>query len=156
MFSNFEILVFYVIYKCYQHSMSVSHMALSGYGTRILWYILKLNHSQLIYLGYLIYIYIYIYTHECVCVCVNWNTERLISIRFSVEINNQTSNQKKSVPYFSFFFFFFRCSYKKVCRSELEARHFLQRYDPMIFEVLSYVYTNNRPTKLSGLLPCEN
>lgn len=48
------------------------------------------------------------------------------------------------------------CANKQVCRTELQARQFLQRYDPMIFEVLSYVYTNKQPRKLSGIVPCEN
>lgn len=40
------------------------------------------------------------------------------------------------------------------CSSETEARAWLQRKDPLLYEVLSYVYTNNRPTLSSGLSVC--
>ncbi|XP_076465512.1 uncharacterized protein LOC143297193 [Babylonia areolata] len=40
------------------------------------------------------------------------------------------------------------------CRTEMEARHHIQQQDPKLYQLLVYVYTNNRPQLPSGLAVC--
>lgn len=47
------------------------------------------------------------------------------------------------------------CNGRSLCRGETENRNFLKQHDPKVYEVLTYAYTNNDVSKLSGIDPCE-
>lgn len=47
------------------------------------------------------------------------------------------------------------CNSRRICESERESRQHLQRYDPMVFKIVAYAFTDYQPDKLSGLVPCE-
>ncbi|XP_050410375.1 uncharacterized protein LOC126824952 [Patella vulgata] len=46
------------------------------------------------------------------------------------------------------------CGTSHPCSTEQQARAYLKRHDPQLFEVLSYAYTNNHPEIASGGKPC--
>lgn len=46
------------------------------------------------------------------------------------------------------------CNQTVICASEKEARAHLHKQDPQLFELLSYVYTNDRPYLNSGMRTC--
>ncbi|GAB1599749.1 uncharacterized protein LOC115209673 [Argonauta hians] len=47
------------------------------------------------------------------------------------------------------------CGTSHVCPNEMAARAYIKKHDPRLFEVLSYVYTGNKPTIPGGLKVCE-
>lgn len=47
------------------------------------------------------------------------------------------------------------CGTRYVCPTEMAARRYLQQHDPDVFEVLSYIYTNNNPSLPGNLRACQ-
>ncbi|CAI9719069.1 XP_029634003.1uncharacterized protein LOC115209673 [Octopus vulgaris] len=46
------------------------------------------------------------------------------------------------------------CGTNRLCPTEMAARDYIRRHDPQLFEVLSYAYTNSRPTIPGRLKVC--
>ncbi|XP_063420037.1 uncharacterized protein LOC134705204 [Mytilus trossulus] len=47
------------------------------------------------------------------------------------------------------------CDLTHVCRTEQENREWIKKHDPSLYNLLAKIYTNNRPSVLSGLKVCQ-